>query len=204
MAKQDFLTNFRVARNLFYHGRVYTDTSHLDSTALEDMLGRAAIWLTPKSVSGFEPKDFSELGPGKRAELENAVKDFLRVAKKVPPDKPATAEQLRNAKSAFAKILSILEPYLPSREEGKLIEQVLSKILLPDWAVNWDYEFGSDEDGAPAVWINLFVDENLAPRKELARVASQMTADIRKALSDAGNSRWPYIRIRTAAEHKTA
>jgi hypothetical protein len=63
MAKQEFLDNFRVARNLFMHSQVQADSSQIDPQALERRLVRSAIWLTPKSVKGFSPDDFAELGP---------------------------------------------------------------------------------------------------------------------------------------------
>ena len=103
MAKQDFLPNFRIARNLFAHQRVETDGSNPDQAALERRLGRAAVWLTPKSVKGFNADDFPELGVDRQRELQAAVQDFLEVAKVVPPKEPATPEQLSKGKAAFAK-----------------------------------------------------------------------------------------------------
>ncbi len=63
MSKQDFLNNFRIARNLFVHPRVTMDSSHLEPHELEQKLARAAIWLTPRSVQGFNASDFPELLP---------------------------------------------------------------------------------------------------------------------------------------------
>src|SRR3954454_17658475 len=51
-SKKEFLANFRVARNLFAHPRVVVDGGG-DAAALERRLIRSAIWLTPKSVAGF-------------------------------------------------------------------------------------------------------------------------------------------------------
>jgi len=206
MAKQEFLDSFRIARNLFFHPRVETDSSQLDPQALELMIARAAIWLTPKSVSGFNPADFAELGSERQRALQTAVQEFVAVASQVPPNEPATPEQLKSARAAFVKMLGILNPYIPSLRDGENVEEVLERVQsqLPPWVVNWDYELGSDADDAPAVWINLFVDESTAPRKEFGRLASRMSADILQALSAAGSSRWPYVRIRTAMEHKTA
>jgi hypothetical protein len=202
MAKQDFLANLRIARRLFAHARVETDSPNPDPAALERQIARAAIWLTPKSVSGFNAADFPELGPDRQGELQAAVREFLEVAKEVPPDQPATPEQLGNARVAFAKVLQILQPYLPTPREGEQVEEALEGVRFPVWVVNWDYELGNDQDEVPAVWVNLFVDDTSAPRKEFGRLASETTEKIRRALTAAGSDRWPYVRVRTAVEHK--
>jgi hypothetical protein len=202
MAKQEFLSNFRIARNLFAHPHVPTDSSQINPQAMERMLARAAIWLTPKSVKGFNADDFPELGIDRQRELQAAVREFLEVAKEVPPNEPATPEQFGNAQVAFAKMLTILQPYLPTSQEGEQVEEALKRVDFPPWIVNWDYELGSDEDGSPAVWINLFADQDSAPRREFGPFASQVTTTIRQALSVVGSNRWPYVRLRTAVEHK--
>jgi hypothetical protein len=202
MAKQEFLANLRIARNLFAHPHVQTDSPHINPQALEHALARAAIWLTPKSVKGFNVDDFRELGPQRQPELQDAVSEFLLVANEVPPSEPATAAQLAKAKEALAKILSLLKAYLPTPQEGAQIEEALRQVDFPPWVVNWDYELGSDQDEAPAVWINLFVDQDSAPRSEFGRFAAKATTQIQQALLAAGCNRWPYIRLRTAVEHK--
>jgi hypothetical protein len=203
MSKQEFLQNLRIARNLFAHPRVQSDSPALDPQELEKAIARAAIWLTPKSVEGFNLDDFSELDPQRQQELQAAIDDFLRVARQVPPTQPASQQQLHAAQASFAKILVILEPFLPTPDEGKQVDEALKSAEFPPWVANWDYELGSDQDEVPSVWINLYVDETIAPRKELGRFASQMTAKFREALSAADNHRWPYVRVRTAVEHKT-
>jgi hypothetical protein len=85
MAKQDFLDNFRVARNLFVHPVAQAESSRIDPQALERRPVRSAIWLTPKSVMGFSPDDFAELGPARQRELSEPIREFLSVAQKVPP-----------------------------------------------------------------------------------------------------------------------
>jgi hypothetical protein len=201
--KQDFLDNFRIARNLFVHG-VQAAPASLDPQAAAQMTARAALWLTPKSVSGFNADDFREIGLDRQRDLQDAVREFLDIARKVPANEPATPEQLGNARVAFAKLLQILQPYLPTPQEGQAVEDALNSVGFPPWVVNWDYELGSDEDGGPAVWVNLFADETTAPRKEFGRLASSITPKIREALSATGSQRWPFVRIRTAVEHKTA
>src|SRR5439155_26914463 len=135
---------------------------------------------------GFNAADFPELGHDRQRELEDEVRQFLAVANQVPPDQPATVEQYGNAAIAFAKMLEILAPYLATPEEGRRVAQALQGIQFPPWVVNWDYELGSDDEGTPAVWINLFADQSSASPKQYGRLALKMTQTIRRALSAKG------------------
>ena len=104
-AKSNFLANLRIARNLFVHPqRVETDSGAVDTAAVADSLARAAIWLTPRSVLGFNADDFAELGSVRQAELQTAVQNFRAVATQVPADKPATREQYGNARVALGAV----------------------------------------------------------------------------------------------------
>ncbi len=203
LAKRDFLANFRIARNLFVHSRpVEADRATADSAATADILARAAIWLTPKSAAGFNAADFPELGLGRQAELQTAVQNFLAVATQVPADRPATKEQYGNASVAFARILEILAPYLPVPDEAEQVETALRGVEFPSWVVNWDYELASDSEGTSAVWVDVFADEQVIPKAQLGRAASELTSKVRQALDSHQIHRWPYIRLRTALEHK--
>lgn len=201
--KRDFLRNFRIARNLFVHPqKVETESATVDRAAISRTLARAAIWLTPKSVAGFNAADFAELGPDRQAELQTAVQNLLAVASQVPANKPATKEQYGNASVAFARILGILAPYLPMPDEAKQVEGALRSVEFPPWVVNWDYELATDSDGGPAVWLNVFADEQAVPKTQLGKSASELTSKVRQALDSHRIRRWPYIRMKTAMEHK--
>jgi hypothetical protein len=113
-------------------------------------------------------------------------------------------EQFREASAALAKALAVLQPFFPTTEERRKTVDALRTVDFPPWVDNWDYEFGSDEDGAAIIWVTVFADEQSAPRQSFGRFASELTGKIRNALSAAGIERWPYVRMRTALEHKTA
>ena len=202
MSKKDFLDNVRVARNLFVHGGVTTDSRHLDAAVATQALTRAAIWLTPSSVKGFRADDFQELGAAQQRALADAVQEFERVARQVPPDAPATDQQFSEAQAALERILTILGNYLPSHEEATQIRTALAMLDFPPWVLNWDYEVGSDEDGVPAVWVTLYADERAVPPDQFGRRASEMIPKLRSSLTAAGIRGWPYLRMRTAKEYK--
>lgn len=201
--RRSFLDNLRVARNLFAHPQVHTDSAEIDAEKTAIALARAAIWLTPRSVAGFDIADFPELTEGQQIELQAAVKDFLSVANQVPADKPATIEQYRSACSTLQSILSLLNSYLPRHDESREIEMALQKVEFPPWVVNWDFELASDSEGMETVWVNVFGDEEAMPWTQLGRVSLELRGKVRDALYDARIARYPYIRMRTAQEHKS-
>lgn len=202
-SKDKFLASLRVARNLFSHPRVEADGPTIDTSSISDALTRGAIWLTPKSVEGFDAKDFPELKADRQMELLNAVQAFGAVARQVPADKPPTKEQYGNAATAFIAILNILSPYLPTPDESRMVEKALRTVSFPPWVVNWDYELASNEEGDSAVWINVFADGNVS-RNDYGRFTSQIIPKIRQALAAEGIHRWPYVRLHTATEYKIA
>lgn len=205
MARQEFLDNVRAARNLFVHdrGRVYPADSPIDSQSLERRKARAAIWLVPKSVAEFDADDFRGLGPDHQRELAEAVRDFREVAEQVPPSEAATPDQLSRASSAFARLVGLLDPYLPTPEEVLKVREAIATIDLPGWVDNWNYELGNDHDEEPAVWVTIIADEHDAPRKQFARFSSELTAKLHRALSAFGIDRWPYVRMRLGIEQKS-
>ena len=165
MSRQEFLDNYKVARRLFAHPRVQTDSAVTDPKQVEEMIARSAIWLTPKSVQDFDVNDFAALGPERQRELQAAVEDFLAIANQVPPTKPPTQEQLDAARIAFSKIQSILNVYIGTPEEGAQIDAMLQNMVYPPWVANWDYELDNDTYDFPAVRINFFVDETARREK---------------------------------------
>ncbi len=99
--------------------------------------------------------------------------------------------------------MQIFAPYIRRPREAEEVEEALGKVELPPWVVHREYELGEDHDGAPAVWVSLFVDETTAPWNQLGRFLIRTSQRFLDALLAAGNGRWPYVRVRTAVEHKT-
>lgn len=203
--KKSFLSNLRIARNLFDHSSVAVLGNASRNDSATRTLIRAAIWLTPKSVAGFDSDFFPELGPEREAELVTAVESFRKIAETVPSNAPASEEQYAGAKTAFEIVLSILTPYLPSGDsESRSIEKALAAAVekFPAWVVNWDYELGPDSVGEDALWVRLFVDERGVDTQHMGRDVSNFASEVRTALNREGIARWPFVRMRSSAEHK--
>jgi hypothetical protein len=201
MAKLEFLLNLKTARNLFDH-RVETDDPGLDPRSVEAQLKRGTIWLTPSSMQGFNVRDFPELAPDLRKRLKENVERFVRIAKQVPPTKPATPEQVRDAMAAFQEVLEILKPYLSSPGEPEKIVAALEKIRFPECVLNWNFELDIDSTGDPAVRIWVFVDDQAMKREDFTRISLDIERKILDAFSAAGIERWPYVSFRSASEQR--
>ena len=99
--------------------------------------------------------------------------------------------------------LEILLPYLPAHDEVNKVETALNNVDFPPWAINWDYEFGSDNEGEPALWVSIFTDKSLA-RSMYAQQAMTLFPKIKEKLAAHHVHRWPYVKITTSPGFKVA
>lgn len=201
MPKQEFIRNVQLARNLFAH-RVGAGQPVVNEEEMSRRLSRAALWLTPASVRGFDAADFPELPDETRGLLERSVHQFRKIAAAVEENEPATAEQEGAALRNFEEIIRILHPYSPNTGELDQLRAVMSAIHLPDFVQTWDYEFGLDWSGDPAVWIWLVVDDDAANHPSFMTTSTRLQREIHRALKATGSERWPYVRFRTFSEQR--
>ena len=195
MARQEFIDNMRAARNLFAHSKRLVEGLEIDPQTLENRIARAAIWLMPKSVRGFDANDFPKLAPERQHELSEAVREFLAAANEVPVKDLPTPDQIARGSAAFEKIIEILDPYLSMHPEAQRIQEALETVEFPYPVANWDYKIGENHVGDPAVWVTIFVDERVNPARKLGRFPLELTHEIRHAFSDFKIDRLPYIRM---------
>jgi len=202
VAARDFWMNVRVGASSVTPTAT-ADSPTLDPAAIENILRRAAIWLTPKTVEGFDPKDFEFLSPAERASLTDAVDRFRDIARQVPPNKPATDEQINQALPRFRRIVEILRPDKYADPDafliGKKVEQRLADHLPPSIC---ELRFGTGEDtsGGPALWIWVVL-KNEAAAKDVFSSNVRAVRDLLEAtVRELGTDRWPYVRFRTDAE----
>ena len=94
MSLRDFLISVRTGASLL-GPNVTGDSPRIDSSSIERTLRGAVIWLTPKSVEGYRPDDFSGiLSATENSDLRKSVEQFRRIASQVPGNKPATTRQI--------------------------------------------------------------------------------------------------------------
>jgi hypothetical protein len=107
MSREEFFDSVRNSAALATPAAATDHPGH-NPIDLTRALRRAAIWLTPKSVEGFDPHDFEDLDPKRRQRLEAAVRGFRDVAGRVPANAPATDEQAKAGWSRFEEIAAIV------------------------------------------------------------------------------------------------
>src|SRR5688572_3868655 len=110
MALAEFLRNITTAAK-FLSPTVASDSASVDADAVEDMLTRAALWLTPAAVNGFDPNEFWSLSAAEKEALRTSVQRFRDLASSVPADGPAPPAIVAQALAAFVDILRRTGPY---------------------------------------------------------------------------------------------
>jgi hypothetical protein len=132
MARNDFLDNLRRAEDALTPPKREGQTS---AEALDWAIWNKRLWLSPKSVDGFSPKDFRELSGDTKQALDRAVEDFLLIAKASAVE--PTREEISKARAHFETIRRVVR-------EAVLSEwiEALRKLMAhaSDWAKEQDWD----------------------------------------------------------------
>lgn len=204
MSLKDFWMSVRTGAR-FIAPRATADSPRLDSAAIESTLRRATIWLTPKSVEGFNPEDFLFLSDHEQKTLRDAVSKFLVLARQVPPGRPATEQQIQQALPLFLRIVEILRPDHFADSEafviGKKVEQQLAG-QIPQSVLELRFETGKDASGGPALWIWVVFKDEAAKKDVFLPNARNVRELLENSVSELGFEQWPYVRFRTDSELK--
>jgi len=179
------------------------DSPTLDEASIENALRGAALWLTPKVVWGFDAADFAFLSDLERTELSDSVASFLAVADQVPPNRPATSEQIESALPALLRIIQITRPDIYGDSDafaaGKQIERQLTG-KLPAWVRQLKFETGSDASGDAALWVWVIADDDAVRDGALRDNTRMVRQVIDDAVSRSGLNYWTYVRFRSMSE----
>jgi hypothetical protein len=202
MAIDDFWRNLRTAASLYAPSAV-TDLPHADPEALERMLRGARLWLTARSVEGFEPDDFAFLDDERREALRESVDRFRSIATHVPGNKPATPEQVEAGGAAFREILHLLQPHRFGDAESFRTQVLLDRELqgkLPRWVTGLFCETGQDVADDPAVWIWVEVTDEATEKRLVVKHGQRIDEEVTSAYRRIGGRRWPFVRFRNPSE----
>ena len=141
MAQEQFIDSLRLASRMLPPPRVNSDQSGQTDAYLASKLHAADIWLTPKSVEGFEPADFADWPKKEREELAKEVNEFLTIAKQVPANKPATKTQSNQARKHLERVIQIVRGHLlPEWLEAqqRMMQEARSAAEAEGWYVQMD------------------------------------------------------------------
>lgn len=202
MSLNEFWLNVRTGAR-FVAPTAAADSPFMDAAEIERRLRRATTWLTPESVNGFREEDFSFLNSSERRELADAVTGFRTIARRIPPDQPATDQQIREALPHFLRIFTILRPDKYNDPEalvlGKQVEQRLAG-SLPEAVLDLRFETGEDVGGQPALWIWVILKDEAVQGDALAKNTQAIRQILHRAVRELGFAHWPYVHFRTASE----
>jgi hypothetical protein len=177
------------------------DSPKLDPSAIEGVLRRATIWLTPGVVAGFNEADFSFLPEDEQMKLKNLVHDFRRIAAQVPPTAPASDDQVKQALPLFRDIIVMMgfDRYgdAEAYRIGKQIERDIENRRPPE-LVELRFNTGTDNTGDPALWIWAFLAEE--KEDEFLRRARELRPLLAGASRTVAPDLFPYISFRSVAE----
>jgi hypothetical protein len=176
----------------------------LDEDQLAETLRRAALWLTPLSVEGFDPDDFAFLPPREREDLMRSVEDFRRVAATVPDRMAPNREQYREAQGSLNRILEILRPDRNPDVDAFRAVKVLENLSLPD-DVRGDvdriiHKFDIDSTGDPGVWVWVILRDEATRKATFRQVKEAIRRSIDSALRRYHIPLRAYILFRTTSE----
>jgi hypothetical protein len=205
MALDEFWRNVKIAASLLWPD-VLTDAPDIDSDRLARRLKSAALWLTPATVEGFDPKDYKFLSPSERDELKESVEGFRRVAEQVPDNGPAKKGQVEEALPKLRRILAILRPDRNPDVDAFRAAKVLENLQLPydvrDDVIRFVPEFDTDWTGEPVVWVWVILKDEVAERPTFSEDTDRIKRAVEMALLRQGDRFRPHVRFRTASEQR--
>lgn len=203
MSRREFLLDVRTAMRFFGTPEVTADSPRIDTKDVERTLERAALWLTPGAVRGFNPRDFPTLSDEEKQQLSTSVDAFRQIAEKVPPDGRPTVEQIRKAGKAFQQIVRLVSPDLVADEVERHVGRALRAAGCPEEVIDFDYQVGIDSMGQPIVWVYAVLKDEVTRQPDRFREAGRrVRAFVEDAFAKAGIDIYPHVSLRSFSERE--
>jgi hypothetical protein len=202
MAIAEFLHNVQTARNVVLP-QVGGFPMPLDRDTLDyaGLKRSAPIWLTPRTVAGYDPNDFGSLSEADRDQLTATVRGFRAVAEAVTAREPNEAE-LKSGFGYLMIFINLLDSLMLDAEGKALLFAVhRSKITFPDFVLGLDYTLDTDWSGDPGIWIWVIVPDDVDPDStEFRDFSTRFRKEVSRALAEINNNRLPYVHFRLLSE----
>jgi hypothetical protein len=155
------------------------------------------MWLTPRSMGGFDPNDFAFLDEETRTALQEGVERFRAVADRMPRKKPPRRELLEEGRAALRPIVDLLQPLEYVDGESFRTRILLQRELrgkLTRWVTGISCRTGIDLTDDPAIWIQVDVTDAAVDRKLIDKKGQEIDDEIKEAYWRIGGRRYLYIR----------
>lgn len=205
MAMNEFLRNIQTARNVVFPQLPagITLATPADPLAFDGAWLRrtAPVWLTPRTVTGFDVNEFESFEAKDRENLGKVVQGFLAIANAVAGRDP-TDEELSSGIAHLTTLVTVLDPLFHDAE-GKVLLRALyrSNASFPDFVLGLDYSLDTDWSGDPGIWIWVIVPDDVDPDSdEFIRFSQEFRKGVWKVVSEANSNRLPYVHFRLLSE----
>ena len=166
--------------------------------------GGRHLWLTPRAVEGFNEADFPFLPKEERERLAKLVNEFSEVAAKVSPTDAAPREVVESALPLFREILQMLEFHRYGDAEAFRLGKQIEQKLQPHWPkeiAELRFNTGLDHTGDPALWIWVFLTDDVSKDDEtFLKAAQRLRAILDPIARRVAPDRWPYLSFRPITE----
>jgi hypothetical protein len=141
MPLETFIDNLRLASRMLPRPKVRSDQGPQADTDYSSMIHAADLWLTKKSVEGYDPADLADWPEEEREGLAKEVHEFLAIVGQVQPNKPASRTQSARARRHLEGAIKIvrrhlLDDWLEAQKE--MFEEVTSAARSNGWYVEQD------------------------------------------------------------------
>ena len=146
MARDEFINNLRIASGELTPPRVWNGPD-LEASGIvpfwqEDRVwSNRDLWLTPKSVEGFDPADFEDLPEKEREKLAKEVAAFLAIAREVPANARARKTQSKQACKHLEGAIKIVGGRLLNEwiaAQNKMLEVAMEAARKKEWYAEKD------------------------------------------------------------------
>jgi hypothetical protein len=101
---EQFILKVRQAARTAEKPAVITSSGLANPEVISRTLHRAALWLTPKVIEGYDAVDFHSWPTELQESLTSAVNDFHAITDTIPSGKAATVEQFARGEEAFQRL----------------------------------------------------------------------------------------------------
>ncbi len=202
MALRDFWVSARTGMRLLIWTAT-VDSPRLDSGAIERVLRRETLWLTPRAVAGFNEADFTFLPDAERTRLNQLVTEFREIASRVSLATAANDDEVAQALPLFRDIIGMLEfDRYGDAEAYKIGKQVEHSIgaTRPAELAELRFYTGADNTGDPSIWIWAILKDEAAAKAVFGRVTRSIRELLTEAANEAAPTLWPYVGFRTVSE----
>ena len=141
MAREQFFDSLRFASQMLPDSEPRDEYGPRSTDVLFAKIEAANLWLTPKSVKGFDPADFADQPKTEKEKLQKEVKAFLAIAEKVSANKPASKIQSKAARKHIERAIQIVGSRLVHEwveAQDKMLEVAKAAAASKGWYAQKD------------------------------------------------------------------